>query len=190
MTESKRNFLAALAATLKHEGVYNADRLDPGGETFMGISRRYWPTWAGWRKIDEWLLADRPEMDLTTDVREFYYTQFWCRFQGDKVAAISPPVACELFDTAVNLGLSDAVRFFQTAMNMQNRYQQLYPDLRVDGQLGQKTINTLERYLGNGGPTKRAENENILLNCMNGEQYVAYKSNPQHEYFRGWFGRV
>jgi lysozyme family protein len=189
MTESKSNFLAALAATLQHEGGYSADALDPGGQTFHGISRVYWPTWPGWIKIDNWLLAGRPEMDLTNDVEDFYYINFWCRFQGDQIAAISPAVACELFDTAVNLGLSDAVRFFQTALNMQNPGQKLYPDLQTDGKLGPKTITTLQRYISQLSGN-RAINETILLNCMNGEQYICYKNNPQHEYFRGWFGRV
>lgn len=188
MTANK-HFLAALAATLNHEGGYSADKLDPGGQTFMGISRVYWPHWPGWIKIDEWLLADRPEMDLTTDVEQFYYNNFWSRFQGDVIAELSPAVASELFDTSVNLGVADAVRFFQTALNMQNRNEAIYPDLQTDGKLGPKTIKTLKKNLSIQ-PGNRALNETILLNCMNGEQYICYKSNPRHEYFRGWFGRI
>ena len=26
---------------------YSFDRMDPGGETYMGISRVYWPGWKG-----------------------------------------------------------------------------------------------------------------------------------------------
>ena len=126
---------------------------------------------------------------MTDQVEDFYFINFWCRFQGDAVAIASPAAAMELFDTAVNLDVPDAVRFFQTALNMQNQGVKLYPDLQVDGLMGQKSINCLSRYLASQ-PSKWELNETILLNCMNGEQYMAYKANPQHEYFRGWFCRV
>lgn len=186
---NNKKFKESLAITLQHEGVYSADKLDPGGQTFMGISRVYWPYWSGWIKIDEWLLAGRPDMDLTTDIEQFYYINFWARFQGDAIAELSPAVASELLDTSVNLGVVSAVRFFQTALNMQNRNGSVYPDLVADGKLGQKTIAALEEYLSYQ-PGNKGLNEKILLNCMNGEQYICYKNNPRHEYFRGWFARV
>lgn len=185
----RQHFRAALAATLQHEGIYSADAMDPGGETFMGISRVYWPGWSGWVHIDAWRITGGYPPDLTAAVEDFYYHNFWCRFQGDLVAEISPAVALELFDTSVNMGVSTAVRFLQTALNMQNVDQQLYLDLDVDGQLGPATIATLQRYL-NRLSGNRSGNETILLNCLNGEQYIAYKNNPRHEYFRGWFMRV
>jgi lysozyme family protein len=186
---NRQHFLADLDATLKIEGEYSTDRLDPGGQTYMGISRVYWPQWTGWVVIDEWLLAGKPKMDMRPYVEDFYYQNFWCRIQGDTIAEISPAVASELFDSAVNLDVPDAVRFLQTALNMQNQYQKLYPDLQTDGKLGPKTIASLKRYLSYQ-PGNRESNEAILLNCMNGEQYIAYKNNPRHEYFRGWFLRV
>jgi lysozyme family protein len=186
----KNHFRAALSATLAHEGGYNADKLDPGGQTYMGISRVYWPSWSGWLKIDEWLHSGKSmDLDLTDDVEDFYYVNFWGRIQGDRIAKISPAVALEVFDTAVNMGVSTAVRFLQTAINMQNIGQKLYPDLEVDGKLGPKTIEALRQYVTRSSGN-RAGNEAILLNCLNGEQYIAYKDNPRHEYFRGWFMRV
>ena len=186
---NKQHFHAALAATLKHEGIYSADQLDPGGQTYFGISRVYWPTWPGWLVIDEWLRADRSmPVNLTEAVENFYYVNFWCRVQGDLVAALSPAIAMELFDTAVNMGAGVAIRFLQTALNVQNDPAR-YPDLIADGQPGQKTLAALARIVGrfNGN---RDNNETILLNCLNGEQYIAYKNNPHHRYFRGWFARV
>lgn len=187
---NKQHFRLALAATLGHEGVYSADQLDPGGQTYMSISRVYWQTWPGWLVIDEWLRAGQSmAVNLTEAVEDFYYGNFWGRIQGDAVAAICPAVAYELFDTAVNLDVPDAVRFLQTALNMQNQYQRIYPDLALDGKLGPKTLNCLRRYLSYQ-PGNVGKNEGILLNCMNGEQYMHYKANPRHEYFRGWFARV
>ena len=65
--------------------------------------------------------------DLSSEVEAFYYENFWIRVQGDIISEISPAIAGELFDTTVNLGVSKAVQFFQTALNMQNQGQSLYP---------------------------------------------------------------
>ena len=60
---------------------------------------------------------------------------------------------------------------------------------RPAGSAGALLRATLRRYLQTQ-PGSRADNETILLNCMNGEQYIAYKNNPLAELNRGWFRRV
>jgi len=181
-----RYFEEALLRTLEHEGEgQRSNRAnDPGGDTYSGISRVYWPDWSGWEYIDQddYVTADNM-------VPGFYEVNFWNRIQGDKLASISPEVANEVFDTAVNLGVTDAVRFLQTALNMQRMATRAFSELMVDGRLGPKTLKALSLYLATQ-PGDPGSNEKILLNCMNGEQYIAYKSNPQHAYFRGWFLRV
>ena len=183
-------FKKALAATLEHEGGY---AFVGGHETYKGIDRTWWPSWEGWFDIDEWKTGkiDERKRDklLDSEVSSFYEVNFWDRFQGDAVAEISENVAIELFDTAVNIGVAFAVRFLQTALNMQNQMGKVYADIPVDGKLGRGTLNTLKRYLETQ-PGSREDNERILLNCMNGEQYIYYKGNAQHERFRGWFRRV
>jgi len=186
-------FATAFSATMKNEGGYSNVKSDRGGETYMGISRVFWPSWTGWEIVDACsdgeINALQRDVSCADHVRAFYRVQFWERFQGDAVAAESVSVACELFDTGVNMGIHRAVCFLQEALNMQNQYAKTYPDISVDGQLGKGTVSTLKRYL-TYQPGTRADNEQILLNCMNGEQYVHYKKNAQHEQFRGWFRRV
>jgi lysozyme family protein len=192
-TGSDASFIKALTKTLGIEGPYSHDKNDPGGETYYGISRRYHPSWEGWGVVDSWrtgkLDDNEREIYLLEAVQSFYRYQFWDRFQGDKVAEVAEKIAIELFDTSVNMGVSRAVGFLQTALNMQNLYGKTYPDIEVDGKLGPSTIATLRRYL-DWQPGNRASNETILLNCMNGEQYIFYKNNPRHERFRGWFARI
>ena len=165
---------------------------DPGGETYWGISRRWWPEAAVWRNVDRWKNGefDTSELNCRCDplVREFYRVNFWNRFQGDAVDAESPAIAAELLEAGVNLGVHRAVGFLQEALNLQNRKGRIYQDIPVDGKLGPTTLATLRRYLQTQ-PGSRAENEMILLNCMNGEQYIAYKNNPLAELNRGWFKR-
>ena len=187
------HFEEAFAKTMSEEGGYNFDRMDPGGETYMGISRVYWPGWDGWciidRYVEEGIVPEFAKRSLESLVFHFYRANFWNRMQGEKVAQISPEVACELFDTAVNMDVSDAVRFLQTALNMQRVATRAFSELVVDGLLGPNTLTALERYLATQ-PGAPGRNEKILLNCMNGEQYLCYKENPRHPYFRGWFLRV
>jgi lysozyme family protein len=67
--------------------------------------------------------------------------------QGEKVAVLSSEVACELFDTAVNLDMSDTVKFLQTALNMQRMATSSFSELETDGLLGPNALTALERYL-------------------------------------------
>jgi len=187
------HFEEAFSRTMSEEGGYCFDRMDPGGETYMGVSRVYWPGWEGWGIVDK--LREKgtvPEFaisGLAPLVLDFYRNNFWNRMQGDKVARISPEVAYELFDTSVNLDVPDAVKFLQVALNMQRMVTRSFPKLVVDGLLGPNTLTALERCLETQ-PGDKEQNEKILLNCMNGEQYICYKKNPKHTYFRGWFLRV
>lgn len=43
-----------IAAESAKEGGYANVLGDKGGETYMGISRVYWPSWPGWPVIDDW----------------------------------------------------------------------------------------------------------------------------------------
>lgn len=176
------HFENAFRATMWHEGFgkLTDSKIDPGGETYSGISRVYWPDWEGWEYIDK---GERPPEIM---VENFYRVNFWNRIQGDTLAEIAPEVACEVFDTAVNVGVNQAVKFLQTAHNIADGYRY---ELEVDGLLGPKTIETIRRYLTMQPGTPEI-NEEILLNCCNGEQYIFYKQNPNHKRFRGWFRRV
>jgi lysozyme family protein len=92
-----------------------------------------------------------------------------------------------VFDTAVNVGVSQAVIFFQEGLNIaRGAYG---AELLVDGVSGPETLKTLRNYMATK-PGSFALNQEILLNCMNGEQYIFYKNNPQHKRYRGWFRRV
>jgi lysozyme family protein len=183
-------FVEAYAATAKTEGGYVNDPQDPGGETYCGISRRWHPRWEGWKLVDV-LKDDREALKasatLSVMVKRFFYDEFWLKLGCDEIEKMSPAVAFELYDSAVNLDRRDATRFLQEALNVL-RFKdgkELYPELRVDGRIGAATIEALRRCLAS-----TSDAEVLILNCMNGEQYIFYKQNPQHKRYRGWFARV
>jgi lysozyme family protein len=178
-------FKKAFVKTMDHEGkgLWSNRQNDSGGETYSGISRVYWPGWTGWA------LIDRGEFNrelLDPLVEDFYRVNFWNRIQGDRVANLTPEIAFELFDSAVHCGVSKAVEFMQNAYNVANCER--YP-LVVDGLLGPITSGSIKRYLETE-PGNRDINSEILLNCMDGEQYIFYKANPNHKNNRGWFRRL
>ena len=49
----KAIFEIAYKISMKLEGYYSNSLNDKGGETVNGISRVYFPEWAGWKIVDE-----------------------------------------------------------------------------------------------------------------------------------------
>ncbi len=191
-----KSFKQAFGRTMDHEQGFVDDPVDPGGMTYMGISRRWWPSWPGWLLVDKHLRTDKLfslDLSLAGHVKNFYLINFWNRIQGDLVSKISEEIACELFDTAVNLDVPDAVEFLQQGLNLLNRNQLLFSDMIIDGKLGPVTIKTLERYLSLR-PMPKEQREAVLLKIMNtlqGNHYIQQMiTYPQNERFTGWFNRI
>ena len=118
------DYKQAIGKILKSEGGYVNDPDDRGGETYTGISRKFWPGWLGWTIIDELKKAGKfprkpvtpNEIEIDTqlqyEVRMFYYHQFWIQIGGDKIK--NQPIAEMLLDSAVNEGIVPAIRRAQS----------------------------------------------------------------------------
>src|SRR5687767_7997978 len=95
-------FDTAFDRLIGHEGGYVNDPKDPGMETNWGISKRSYPT-----------LNIRA---LTRDEAKLLYRDdFWKPLNGD---SLFDGVAFQLFDLAVNSGISTAIRLFQRALDV------------------------------------------------------------------------
>ena len=99
-------------------------------------------------------------------------------------------VANELYDTAVNQGVRSASKYLQRSLNLLNRDQRDWDDIKVDGAVGAKTLQVLSACLSKGKRWKSG-----LLKCLNGEQYYRYRaisqfSSKQEKFFHGWLKRV
>lgn len=85
-----------------HEGGYTNDPSDPGGETNWGISKRAYPN----------LIIK----ELTREqAREIYRRDFWDTIQADSIA---DSVSYQLFDFAVNSGITTSIRYFQRSLQV------------------------------------------------------------------------
>ncbi|OFX56272.1 MAG: hypothetical protein A2066_12770 [Bacteroidetes bacterium GWB2_41_8] len=118
------DYKLAYSKILKSEGGYVNDPDDRGGETYKGISRKFWPGWLGWTIIDALKKAGKfpkkpvtpneieIDVQLQYEVSQFYYHQFWSKIGGDKIKNQS--IAEMLLDAAVNEGIVPAIRRAQT----------------------------------------------------------------------------
>jgi lysozyme family protein len=200
------NFETAYQETMKSEGGYSNNHSDKGGETWRGIARNMWPSWDGWKLVDEialncggspaiFLKALAMDEELDAKVKSFYKVIFWDKL---KLSLLPDQVADEIFDTAVNQGPGSAVRYFQQALNMLNYNQAHYPDIEVDGAMGSNTLFAWAGYMATATkvPGRNAElNIKVILKAMNGLQYERYKEivnreTAQEVFFYGWIQRT
>ena len=119
---------------LKNEGVYANDPQDKGGETYIGISRKYHATWEGWSLIDEYKQMNGfpnnaySDDDLNEMVRDFYKNKFYDRMELDLI--VNENSVLQIFDMGVNAGIKTAIKLAQKACDA---------SLIVDGIMGIKT---------------------------------------------------
>lgn len=94
------SFDMAFDRLLGHEGRYSNDPRDPGGETNWGISKRSYPA------VDI--------KNLSVDAaKSIYRRDFW-----QPLADAHPSIKFQVFDFAVNGGLSVAIRKLQAAIGV------------------------------------------------------------------------
>ncbi len=188
-TGEQQTFQAILQKTLHHEGGYVHDKDDRGGETYRGVSRKFHPKWSGWKTIDT-LKKNKSafpknlssHLSLQASVEDFYKNTFWLPLKCHKISSFE--VRMELFDTAVNVGQKQAVKFLQRAINHCS-YGLLKDKLADDGRLGVSTFDALEVLL--------PRYQKALRKSMDGEQYEFYKKiclrRPINwKFFRTWVG--
>ncbi len=185
------DFQAALAHTLKHEGGYADIPGDTGGETYKGISRKWYPDWPGWLIIDDLkqthsgsalnkALSNSKPLDQR--VQEFYISERWEPLRCAEID--SQAVVNELFDTSVLMSKKWATRFLQRALNVLNQNQAFYPDITVDGRMGPGTLRTTKDCLS-------VNNESLLVKIMDGLELARFinimdKDPTQEKFARGW----
>lgn len=172
-------FEKALKHTLGIEGDYVNDPRDSGGATRYGITEAKARAWD----------YEGPMSELPLDLaKRIYKADYWDIIRLDQVAEIAPEVALEMFDTGVNCGISVPVKFLQRALNIFNLGGKLFPDLEVDGIIGQNTMSALRAYVARRG---RLGVQVLVeaLNCLQGAFYTDLaERRPKDEAFTyGWF---
>ena len=182
-------FIVAYRRLMGHEGGYVNHKSDRGKETYKGISRKFHPAWAGWKIIDA--LRNEPgfpgnlknHVELNILVEEFYKAEYWDKFNGDNI--YPQPIADELLDVGVNMGINYSGRFAQDALNLLNRNGKLFPDVLITGTVGPKTTKLINEF----------DEPAVLLKTINALQAARYidickADKTQEDFFRGWLNRT
>ncbi len=163
---------------IAREGGYVNNPADTGGETNFGIT-------VAVARANGYT---GPMRALPReDAEAIYRRMYWLRPQFDRIAAVAPAIAAELFDTGVNMGPAVASTFLQRALTALNRGGQDFPDLVPDGRIGPATISALTGFLRARG----AGGEAVLLRALDalqGERYLSLaERRPANEAFLyGW----
>jgi len=182
------DFLTAFKNTLGHEIGYSHNPNDAGGETYNGIARRFHSHWTGWLVIDKAKLGhgfpnNIPHKSLQLDVEAFYRKMFWIKIKGSDMP--DQDIAEWTFDIAVNGGVDRAGRYFQRTLNLLNRNERDYSDLKVDGMIGKLSIAALKKFL-----SRRDKNVFLLFlsNFMVTHWVKRIEENPDQEEFANGVG--
>lgn len=148
-------FEAAIEFVLGIEaGQITDDRRDPGGLTHWGISQRAYP--------------DLNIRSLTRDQAvELYRCDYWTPSYAQFLADHAPRLAIALFDSAVNQGITTAIRLLQQAMGVKS-----------DGVFGPNTRAVAMRT-----------NDGLLPEFL-GYRAVRYAESRNHDFMRGWMNRL
>ena len=145
---------------IKHEVGYVNDPKDLGGETKYGITKRFYP--------------DVDIKNLTIkEAKQIYYDDYWVK---NKVPQMPDNLKHIYFDMCINQGKGTAVIVLQRAVNSKGG------DLKVDGGLGPKTIEAINKY-------KPCDNR---TRCYRLKHYydLVNKKPEQEKFLFGWFRRA
>lgn len=101
----------ALKFTLKWEGGYTNDPLDPGGPTNFGIIQS---------RYDEYRKSKNLPTQSVKSITISEYTEIYDKYYWDPIRAqwVSNPLGLVLFDTAVNLGVGGATARLQASLKV------------------------------------------------------------------------
>jgi lysozyme family protein len=157
----KENFDSALKMILKSEGGFVNHKLDPGGMTNLGVTKKVWEAWVGKAVGEKEMRALTP-----ATVAPLYKKQYW-----DAVKADELPTGLDylMFDFAINAGLGRAIKTMQKAIGT-----------NPDGAIGPKTMQAL----------KDADQADLIAK-FSMEKELFYKSLPTFATFgKGWMRRV
>jgi len=181
------SFTKAMIQVRKSEGGYVNDPDDAGGETYCGISRKFFPKWQGWELIDDLKIKYYGKLKTNYKVNisefiykidQFYLKYFWKPLRCDEIK--NPILAEHLFDCGINLGKKSAVKFFQETFNSLWSPEIMGNELKVDGLIGPKTIGAL-----NSSNDKNWPNHFVLARIT---LYFdkCYDKPIKYKYLKGW----
>jgi len=169
---------------IEREGRQYTNRAsDAGGPTKFGITQRTLSRFRG-RPVTPQEVAALTE----SEARSIYHVMFVTEPGYDQVLALSTRLGVKLIDIGVNCGTGRASEWFQRVLNVFNRQQSDYADIKVDGDVGPASIAALRAFLAKRGNL----GETVMLRALNARQGDHYMNLAEKRAFDednvfGWF---
>jgi lysozyme family protein len=167
---------------IEGDGQGRIDPSDPGKATRWGVTEAVARAWGYTGAMK----------DLPRDTAELIYLhQYFEQPHFDKVLLRSRELAAELFEIEVNLPPGQAGEFLQRALNALNDPdgdgKVNYPQLKVDGNLGEQSFVSLDAFLF----LRKTPGIHCLLALINSQQAVYYLERTEQrpkakKYVYGW----
>lgn len=180
-------FNRALKFTIPLEGGFTLHNIpgDPGGMTYAGITRKYFPAWQGWQMIDEIRnevrAADVIETNELHDaVKEVYRYKFWYKLNPRILLQVLTPEELMLvFDCAVNVGVVKTVKLVQQTVYV--------PDGNIDGIVGIQTKKCIRHFKEHSMSSFHAA---FSLKRMHHYAQLVKRQPSLTKFHLGWISRV
>lgn len=132
------DFKKSWPKTSRNEGGFVNNSRDKGKMTYRGIASSFFPKWEGWMTVNAAIaaLGIGETLDCSPDIRRkidaalsknsaldemvqrFYKKEFWDKLDLDKEE--DQLICDEVFDTAVNMGVGTAKKFYNEAKGKAN----------------------------------------------------------------------
>lgn len=141
---------------IAREGGYSDHPADRGGPTRYGITQRVARANGYMRNM-----RDFPRDEAVRIYRKLY----WEKPKLDRIAAIAPELAAEMFDTAVNMGPGIAIRFLQRVLAALSS-----EPIAQDGLIGPATLAALGDFIARRGATGKT----VLTRAVDALQAARY----------------
>ena len=155
----------ALKLTLKFEGGFVNNKLDPGGATNFGVTQTTYNRF----RIGQSKSVQSVRNITSAEVEQIYREMYWKPSHADLAVL---PLAVVIFDTAVLFGVGGAVKFLQEAL-----------DVTVDGGFGPTTKSAFDQQNNKNTAFKMIE---ARVNAH--KRRVAAKPS-QNVFLKGWLSR-
>ena len=175
MTKFKRKTIDDI---IKVEGLYSNDIHDSGKKTMYGITERTARAYGYKGKM-----RDLPYKKAF----EIYSRIYWDKLRLNDIEKIAPRTAEKLADVGINAGTSRAGKFIQRSLNALNYKNRYGADLKIDGQIGEKTIKMLQGFVSHRG--KSGDNNLAkMIRSLQGHHYIsiANKHKKNKRFTFGW----
>lgn len=158
------NFDKAQAFVLKWEGGLCDDKNDAGGITKYGVSLRFLKT------IRAGVTADTIRNMTKQEATTIFHSEFWDKCRCDE---LPERIAFALYDTAVNVGVKQAVKFLQRSLGIKD-----------DGIIGTDTV-----YFA-----RNCDVDEVLADFLDRRRQfyrnLAEKKPSQQCFLKGWLNRT